>query len=249
MTRRSAAIAATVAMLVIASVVVGYAWWDGDAHRMLLRLYKDKTLMRQTLQEWGVLAPVVFIVIQGLQVLISPIPGEVTGFLGGYLFGLWPGFIYSSVGLTLGSLAAFGVGRWLGARFVRNLVRKKHWDRLGFIVEAEGAILCFIIYLIPGFPKDIVCYLFGISPMPLWVFALVSSAGRIPGTWVLSAQGARTATGHYWQAILLMAVVAAIALPLYYYRHQIMAWCRGSTPPIGPSGRLPEGLDTKKHGS
>ncbi len=62
----------------------------------------------------------------------------------------------------------------------------------GVIVEAEGAILCFIIYLIPGLPKDMVCYLFGISPMPLWVFTLVSTLGRILGTWVLSAQGAHT---------------------------------------------------------
>ena len=90
----------------------------------------------------------------------------------------------------MGSVVAFWIGRWLGEHYVRNLVSKETWDKLGFIVEAEGAILCFIIYLIPGLPKDIICYLFGISPMPLWVFAVVSGLGRIPGTWVLSAQGA-----------------------------------------------------------
>src|SRR5262245_51709440 len=235
MNRGAGLILAAGIAVVAVSVALGYVCWDGAAHRMLLRLYKDKAFMRQTIQEWGVLAPLVFMATQALQVVISPIPGEATGFLGGYLFGVWPGFVYSSVGLTLGSVAAFGVGRWLGVHFVQNLVRKEHWDRLGFIVEAEGAILCFIIYLVPGFPKDIVCYLFGISPMPLWVFALVSGLGRMPGTWVLSAQGAHTATGHYWQAILLTAVVAAIALPLYYYRHQIMGWCRGTTPHVAPS--------------
>jgi len=68
---------------------------------------------------------------------------------------------------------------------------------MGFLVEAEGAILCFIIYLIyliPGLPKDIVCYLFGVSPMPFWVFAVVSTLGRMPGTWALS-QGAKAAAG------------------------------------------------------
>ncbi len=48
---------------------------------------------------------------------------------------------------------------------------------MNFIIEAEGAILCFILYLIPGFPKDIISYLFGISPMPFWVFAVVSTVG------------------------------------------------------------------------
>jgi len=98
---------------------------------------------------------------------------------------------------------------------------------MGFIVEAEGAILSFIIYLIPGLPKDMVCYLFGMSPMPLFVFALVSTLGRIPGTWVLSAQGAHTAAGNYLEVILLTAVVLAVALPLYFYRDRIIEWVRG----------------------
>jgi uncharacterized membrane protein YdjX (TVP38/TMEM64 family) len=190
----------------------------------LVRLYEDKRLLKQTLREWGILAPIFFIVLQALQVVFSPIPGEATGFLGGFLFGVWGGFIYSTIGLTMGSVAAFAIGRWVGARFVRNMVSKETWDRMGFIVEAEGAILCFIIYLIPGLPKDIVCYLFGISPMPIWVFGLVSGLGRMPGTWILSAQGAHTAAGQYIQAVLITAVALAVALPLYYYRHRIMAW-------------------------
>jgi len=63
--------------------------------------------------------------------------------------------------------------------------------------------------------------------MPLWVFALVSTLGRIPGTWVLSAQGAQTAAGNYLEVILLTAVVLAVALPLYCYRDRIIAWVRG----------------------
>jgi uncharacterized membrane protein YdjX (TVP38/TMEM64 family) len=72
-----------------------------------------------------------------------------------------------------------------------------------------------------------VCYLFGISPMPLWVFTLVSTLGRIPGTWVLSAQGAQTAAGNYLQVMLLTAIVVAVALPLYYYRNRIIGRFRG----------------------
>jgi len=185
---------------VAAAVVALCAWMvliDAPFVRFIARLYQDKHFLKRTLAEWGMLAPVLFMVLQALQVVLSPIPGEATGFLGGFLFGEWLGFIYSSIGLTAGSVAAFAVGRWLGAHFVQRLVSKETWERLGFIVEAEGAILCFIVYLIPGLPKDIVCYLFGISPIPLWVFAAVSGLGRMPGTYILSAQGARTsAPGH-----------------------------------------------------
>jgi uncharacterized membrane protein YdjX (TVP38/TMEM64 family) len=217
----------------IATLIVGYCAWlvvsDAPSYRFFVRLYADKHFLKQTLREWGLLAPVIFIVLQALQVIIAPIPGEVTGILGGFLFGEWVGLIYSTIGLTLGSVAAFGVGRWLGAHYVRTLVSQETWDKMGFIVDAEGAILCFIIYLIPGLPKDMVCYLFGISPMPLWVFALVSTLGRIPGTWVLSAQGAHTAAGNYLQVILLTTIVVGVALPLYYYRNQIIRWFQGES--------------------
>jgi uncharacterized membrane protein YdjX (TVP38/TMEM64 family) len=196
----------------------------------VVRLYSEKRFLKQTLRQWGILAPVIFIALQALQVIIAPIPGDVTGILGGYLFGEWLGFIYSTLGLTVGSVAAFGVGRWLGVHYVRTLVSQETWDKMGFIVEAEGAILCFVIYLIPGLPKDLVCYLFGISPMPLWVFTLVSTLGRMPGTWVLSAQGAHTEAGDYLQVILLTAIVVAVALPLYYYRNRIVSWFRGCSP-------------------
>jgi len=76
--------------------------------------------------------------------------------------------------------------------------------------------------LIPGLPKDMVCYLFGLSPMPLWVFVVVSTLGRIPGTWVLSTQGAQTAAGDYFHVVVLTAIVVAVALPLAYYRNRIV---------------------------
>ena len=215
---------------IIATLIASCGWLiltNAPAYQFLVRLYVDKRFLKHTLREWGVLAPVIFIGLQALQVIISPIPGELTGILGGYLFGQWIGLFYSTIGLTLGSVAAFAVGRWLGARYVRKLVSADIWHKMGFIVEAEGAILCFIIFLMPGLPKDVTCYLFGLSPMPFWVFAVVSTLGRIPGTWVLSAQGARTASGDYLQVVLLTAVVVAVALPLYYYRNRLVEWFRG----------------------
>jgi uncharacterized membrane protein YdjX (TVP38/TMEM64 family) len=215
---------------VISVTLVVYCGWlvltEAPAYQFLVRLYSDKHFLKQTLHAWGILAPLIFIALQALQVIIAPIPGDITGLLGGFLFGEWLGLFYSTIGLTLGSVAAFGVGRWLGAHYVRTLVSQQTWDKMGFIIEAEGTILCFIIYLIPGLPKDMVCYLFGMSPMPFWVFTLVSTLGRFPGTWVLSAQGAHTAAGDYLEVILLTAIVLAVALPLYYYRDRIVAWVR-----------------------
>ena len=239
------AIVAGVSGLIVA-YCVWLVWTNAPAYQFLVRLYVDKYFLKRTLREWGVLAPVIFILLQALQVIISPIPGEATGILGGYLFGQWMGLLYSTIGLTVGSVVAFWIGRWLGAHYVKNLVSAETWNRLGFIVEAEGAVLCFIIYLIPGLPKDIVCYLFGISPMPLWVFALVSGWAASRGPGCSPPRGPTPPAGDYMQAILVSAVAVAAALPLYYYRHRIVTWFHGRSGAraTGENG----GLDREKPG-
>jgi uncharacterized membrane protein YdjX (TVP38/TMEM64 family) len=118
---------------------------------------------------------------------------------------------------------------------VRPWLSERHWNRLNFILEAEGAILCFILYLLPGFPKDIISYLFGISPMPFWLFAVVSTLGRLPGTVISSFFGARVAEQRYIYALVFAALVVAACLPAYYYRDRLIR--RWHPRPAGPHRR------------
>ena len=220
------------------TIGVAVAIWrvplDSPALLFVVRLYQDHAFLHERLQALGWLAPAVFILLQAFQVIISPIPGEATGLLGGYLFGLPLGFIYSTVGLTVGTMAAFAIGRGLGAAVVARYVPQHVAERFRFIGRTEGAILVFIIYVIPGFPKDIVSYLFGISPVSARSFLLVSTLGRAPGTWVLSAQGASAATGNYVALALITAVTAMVAVPLYYSRHRVLDRVRHRAAAGGP---------------
>jgi uncharacterized membrane protein YdjX (TVP38/TMEM64 family) len=208
-------------------VVVWLVVTDAPIVRMVIRLYRDNAFLREAVASWGWAAPIVFVVIQALQVLISPIPGEITGPVGGALFGTLWGVIYSTIGLSIGTMLCFLLGRIYGEPIVRPFLSEHHWTRMNFILETEGAILCFIIYLMPGFPKDIVSYLFGISPIPFWVFAIVSTVGRVPGTWVSSYVGAHVAEQEFVYPLVLLALVVAVTVPIYYYRHRILGWFRG----------------------
>src|SRR5262249_60966552 len=123
-----------------AAVGVWGAWLllkESGAYQLIVRLSTDDAFLKQTREDLGILAPLIFIGFQALQVIISPIPGEPVGLLGGYLFGVWGGFVYSLIGLTVGSLTCFAIGRWLGVHFVRKLVNPRAWRRSGFIVGAE----------------------------------------------------------------------------------------------------------------
>jgi uncharacterized membrane protein YdjX (TVP38/TMEM64 family) len=222
MTDRARWALVTAVLLALLAIFIWLVAVDAPIIRFTVRLYQDKKFLKDTVRSWGWMAPLVFMAIQALQVIISPIPGEITGPVGGALFGTWLGLFYSTIGLTVGTLFCFWVGRKWGEPLVRPWLSEHHWNQMNFILEAEGAIICFILYLIPGFPKDIISYLFGISPMPFWLFAVVSTVARIPGTWVSSYFGAHVAEQQYIYAIAFMAIVIALCLPLYYYRGSLI---------------------------
>jgi uncharacterized membrane protein YdjX (TVP38/TMEM64 family) len=141
----------------------------------------------------------------------------VTGLLGGFVSGQTPGFVYSTLGLTVGTLLAFAGGRWLGSAFVRRLVSPDVWHRLGL---GHHHLLPHLPH--PRVPEGHLCYLLGLSPTSFWVFAATSTLGRMPDTWILSPDGAETAGGHYVATVVLTVAAAAVTVPLDVYRHQLV---------------------------
>lgn len=110
-----------------------WAWLSPYYH-----LFTDKERVKAAIKATGPLAPLVFILIQTLQVILAPIPGEATGFIGGYLFGVPLGFLYSTIGLTLGSVGAFALGHWLEKRYVTRIVSPQTMQRFDFLMERQG---------------------------------------------------------------------------------------------------------------
>ncbi len=187
----------------------------------------EKENIKQLLQAAGPLGPLAFIAVQFLQVVFAPIPGEATGFIGGFLFGVPLGMLYSTIGLTLGSVAAFLLGRWLEEHFVVRIVKPETLKRFDFLMERQGALVAFLFFLIPGFPKDYLCFILGLSSMSLRLFIVMVTVGRLPGTLMLTLQGAKVYEGEW----LLTAVLAAICLlvggVMYYYREALYEWLKG----------------------
>ena len=146
----------------------------------------------------------VFILFQILQVVISPIPGEATGLIGGYLYGPVLGTIYSTIGLTVGSWLAFMLARFLGLPFVEKAVNPEMLKKYDYVMEHQGAIVSFVLFLIPGFPKDYLCYIMGLSHMKLWTFLIISMVGRLFGTILLSMSGSYVRSNQYVGLLVLL---------------------------------------------
>jgi len=198
-----------------------WAWISRYFH-----LLADKERVKAIIKAAGPLAPLLFIFIQALQVVVAPIPGEATGFIGGYLFGVPLGMLYSTIGLTLGSTLAFLLGHWLEKRYVARIVSPATMQRFDFLMERQGVLVAFFLFLFPGFPKDALSFILGLSPMNLRVFLVVCTVGRIPGTLMLTLQGAQVYKGNYWTTAILVGFCLILAGLVYYYRETVYEWIR-----------------------
>ena len=196
------------------------------AFRDLVRFFSSRTQISAFVASFGPFAPLGFMGVQFLQVLLAPIPGELTGFIGGYLFGTGLGFIYSTIGLTLGSWVAFVIARRFGFSFVRGFVGKETMEKFDYLMEHKGAFFSFIFFLIPGLPKDYFCYLLGLSPMHILTFLVVSSIGRIPGTLLLSMQGQAVRSEDYRAFFVVLGLGLLVLVFTVTYRDRIESWLR-----------------------
>jgi uncharacterized membrane protein YdjX (TVP38/TMEM64 family) len=180
--------------------------------------------LRLTISGYGSMGPIVFVFFQVLQVVAAPLPGEATGAAGGYLFGWSIGFLLSTLGLTVGSCLAFGIGHYFRNMVLAKLQGTKAYHRFNHLVCKGDFVLPFLLFLIPGFPKDILCYMMGLSTIPFRVFFFISTIGRIPGTLMLSFQGAQVYQRQYGSFFILLVVSMATALPCYFFRQQILTF-------------------------
>jgi uncharacterized membrane protein YdjX (TVP38/TMEM64 family) len=186
-------------------------------HFNLHSFFLDRESLSQLLTSYGPLSVVIFIALQIVQVIVSPLPGDVTGIIGGYLYGPFLGTVYSTIGLTIGSWLAFLLARTLGMPFVEKIIRPATIRKYDHFIEHQGRVISFIFFLIPGFPKDTLCYILGLSHMRNRDFIVISTVGRLLGTIILSLQGSSLREDQDTIFFILMGVTALIILGGYFH--------------------------------
>ena len=211
--------------LLILVCLIFYVYHQG-AWRSLFHYYKyffESRRLKAFLVSFGPYAGIAFVVLQVVQVVVAPVPGEVTGFVGGLVFGSLSGTLLSTLGLTVGALIAFWVARYFGSAFVRKVVKKEYIDRFdSFAMTDKGLNIAFLLFLIPGFPKDSLCYLLGLTRMRYIDFILMNVFGRLPGTVMLCMQGDAIRHGRYKVFWVLLAGSIALTACLYFSRNKLM---------------------------
>lgn len=198
----------------------------GEEFENLGKIYSSQERLRRFLVGLGPQSSAVFVLLQAFQVILSPIPGELTGVAGGYAYGTTFGFLLSTLGLSLGSWIAFELARIFGKPFVERWAPKEFLEKFDFLTTNTGALVSFMLFFLPGLPKDFLCYVLGLSSIRLVTFLVLSTVARMPGTYLLTLQGTSLRNQEYSGAVAIAVILVGAFFLAYLYRASLLRWIR-----------------------
>ena len=199
-----------------------------------IHFLSDPNQIKELVLSYGHYSTLVFVILQILQIIIFFIPGEVVQFAGGYIFGPYLSFLLCIIGVVIGSAITFSISRKFGKPLLEKIVHK---DSLWIVRKLEDAkhhreekhpnkkkkrhpkTIIFILYMIPGIPKDILGYISGIADISLKEFLIVSTIARSPALFVSCFFGDKLevikdkilSESLGFNAMLIIGVIVAIA--------------------------------------
>jgi len=153
------------------------------------QFFGSQETIRDFVSQFGIFAPIIFILLQIVQVIITPFSHYAVSLAGGFIFGLWPGFVYSWIGRVIGTIIAFYLARFLGRRILAHVVSSEKIKKYDYYFN-KGKMLLFLAYFLPVFPDDELSYLAGLSSMKFRVFLPIILLGHVGGSLALSYAGA-----------------------------------------------------------
>jgi uncharacterized membrane protein YdjX (TVP38/TMEM64 family) len=183
----------------------------------------DAAYLRSLLADFGPYAPVAFVALQTAQVVLAPIPGQLLGVVGGYLFGWALGTLYSVIGVTLGSYIVFRLARRYGRPTVERWVDDDVLARFDGVVERGGVTALFVVFLFPAFPDDAVCFIAGLTDIDMRVLVALVVVGRTPSFLLAATAGTELAAAQWTNVLAIAAVGGLASLAVYVFRDRIRA--------------------------
>ncbi len=209
-------------MLVFAGVVLYILLRTG-----FMEIAGDEDLLEEYLKRTGVWMGVLFVLLQFLQVVILPIPSTVTVVAGAALFGPLVGSLLSLLGIVLGSLVAFLVGRYAGIRVVAWMIGRDTLEKWLKKIKGKDKLLLSAMFLLPVFPDDVLCFIAGLSSMSIWLFLGVILLSRVLAIFTTSYSISLIPFNTWWGILTWVAIgvlVVLLFVVLYKKSDAILGW-------------------------
>jgi uncharacterized membrane protein YdjX (TVP38/TMEM64 family) len=203
--------------LLIAIVAIFVALYFVLRHMGWLDIFGSVETLQEYISGFGIWAPLAFAALQIVQVIISPIPGNITTLAGGLLFGFSNGFFISYVSIVAGSLIAFGLARAFGKPLVVRLAGEKITHKYMDVLSSRQKVVLIFMFLLPFFPDDALCLIAGLSGISWGFFIVILLLTRPAGILFSALVGSGIVSVPVWGwGIIIALSVAIMALSVKY---------------------------------
>lgn len=193
--------------------------------RPLIALFKDLEGLRGLILQFHILGPLVMTLLVALQIIVVPVPGQLAGLASGYLYGVLLGTVYSMVGIILGSTFVIWLSRRYGRPFVEHVVSRDTLEKFDARISSRnGKYILFLIYLLPLFPDDALCYMSGLTKIRIRTLVLISAVGRLPGFIVLNMVGAGVASEKSLPSLIVFGAAILVSVIVFFFRDRLQAY-------------------------
>ena len=210
-------------ILLIFAAAIAYALLETG----FIEVLRDAKQLEEYLERSGSWMAVLFILLQFAQVVLLPIPSSVTVAAGSVLFDPLLGSLYSLIGIMIGSLVAFLIGRYAGYRVVAWIVGQETLDKWLKKIKGKDKLFLSAMFLLPVFPDDVLCFVAGLSSMSFWFFLAVIVISRILAIFTTSYVVAYIPFTTWW-GLLIWAIFALLVLALFVFLYKksdaILEW-------------------------
>lgn len=184
--------------------------------------FRDPEYFRSQIADKGFWGKVTMVGLFMLQIVFAFLPGEVFEVGAGYAFGGLEGSILCILGTALSSTMIFLLVKWFGIRLVTLFFERHHIDEWSFMKNSKKRnLLTFMLFLIPGTPKDLLTYFVGLTPMKLHTFLLLTLPARLPSLLSSTLTGGMLGSEKYELALLLYGVTLVLTvICVIWYRRE-----------------------------
>lgn len=194
-------------------------WYIG---RPMISLASEPEQFRDWIDDKGFMGKIIFIGMVVLQVVFAIIPGEPFEIGAGYSFGAFEGTVLCIIGGVIGGLIVFAFVRKFGIKVVEVFFPVERINNLKFLSNKKHFYtLVFLIYLIPGTPKDLILYFLGVTKISLPFFILVMSVARLPSIVTSTIGGNALGMQNYITAVIVFAITILVSVIGYFVYKRI----------------------------
>lgn len=195
-------------------------------HPEIIEHFRSLEDLNAFLERYHTAGIFVYLAMQVVQILVPVIPGQALQLAAGYMYHFLPGLSLSLLGIAMGTAVSFGLSRFLGHdAMVLIFGEEKIHSYINKLNSKRAYQIIFLLYLMPGFPKDFICFAAGISEIRFLPFLILSLVGRTPALMLSLIIGSMTRAGSYQGAVVVAAVAAVLFLLFLWKRRSLMKLC------------------------